>query len=146
VRGLAIQLGGAEPERPREASGAAGARHAERGGSKLNLLLTLLILAAMGIAAVKIAPVYVNNYEFQDALNTEAQFALTGYPKRTDDQIRQEVWQKAQDLNIPADPQDIQLDMSNGNVSITLNYSVPIDLYVYQFTLQFHPHADNHSI
>ena len=27
-----------------------------------------------------------------------------------------------------------------------LDYSVPIDLSVYQFTLQFHPHADNHTI
>jgi hypothetical protein len=122
------------------------ARRAERGGSKINLFLTLLILVSMGIAAVKIAPPYVNNYQFQDAINTEAQYALTSYPRRTPDQVRQEIWKKAEDLGIPADPQDIQLDMSNGSCSISLDYSVPIDLYVYQFTLQFHPHADNHTI
>jgi hypothetical protein len=119
---------------------------AQRGGSKINLLLTLIVLAAMGITAVKVVPAYVNNYQFQDAINTEARFAESGYPKKTDDQIRQEVAKKAADLGIPADPQDIQLDMSNGNVSISLDYSVPVDLYVYQFTLQFHPHADNHTI
>ena len=100
----------------------------------------------MAIAAVKIAPPYVENYEFQDAINIEAQFAETGYPKKTGNEIRQEVSKKAEDLGIPADPQDIQLDMSNGNVSISLDYSVPINLYVYQFNLQFHPHADNHTI
>jgi hypothetical protein len=36
--------------------------------------------------------------------------------------------------------------MTNGSVSISLDYSVPIDLIFYQFRLQFHPHADNHSI
>ncbi|MGH9717653.1 MAG: hypothetical protein ACRD4R_13130 [Candidatus Acidiferrales bacterium] len=132
-----------------DASATAGprlARGSERGGSRLNLLITLLIVAAMGIGAVKIAPVYVDNFEFQDAINTEAQYALSGWPKKTDDDIRQEVWKKAEDLGIPASPQDIQLSTANGNVSIGLNYSVPIDLYVYQFTLQFHPHADNHTI
>lgn len=123
-----------------------GNRRPQRGGSKINLLVTLIVVVAMGIAAVKIAPPYVNNYQFQDAINTEARFAESGYPKKTEDQIRQEISKEAEDLNIPADPQDIQLDMSNGNVSISLDYAVPIDLYVYQFTLQFHPHADNHTI
>jgi hypothetical protein len=132
-------------DRPRPASQCPVCRP-QRGGSKLNLMITLIVLAAMVVAAVKIAPPYVENYEFQDAINTEARFAETGYPKKTDDQIRQDVAKKAADLDIPADPQDIQLDMSNGNVSISLDYSVPIDLYVYQFSLQFHPHADNHTI
>lgn len=79
-------------------------------------------------------------------MKTEAEFAETGYPKKTPDDVRQDVFKKAQDLGIPATPQDIQLDMSNGNVSIDVNYSVPVDLYVYQLTLDFHPHADNHTI
>jgi hypothetical protein len=122
------------------------ARCAERGGSKLSLLITLLILAAMGISAVKIAPAYVDNYQLQDSMNTEAEFALTGYPRKTNDDIRRDIMKKVQDLGIPADPQNLQVGMSNGSVSISLAYSVPIDLYVYQFTLQFHPHSDNHTI
>ena len=42
--------------------------------------------------------------------------------------------------------EDIRVNMTNGSVEIGLDYSVPIDLKFYQFTLQFHPHADNHSI
>ncbi|HVB88506.1 MAG TPA: hypothetical protein VNK23_17735 [Candidatus Dormibacteraeota bacterium] len=121
-------------------------RRAEHGGSKINLFFTLLILGAMAVAAVKIAPAYIDNYQFQDAINTEAQYALSSYPKKTNDDIRQEVWKKAEDLNIPAKPEDIQLDTSSGTISISLDYSIPVDLYVYQFTLQFHPHADNHTI
>ncbi|MDE3109952.1 MAG: DUF4845 domain-containing protein [Acidobacteriota bacterium] len=119
---------------------------AERGGARVNLVLTVLILVAMAISAIKIVPPYVNNYQLQDSMKTEAEFAETEYPKKTPDDVRQDVLKKAQDLGIPATPQDIQLDMSNGSVSIDVNYSVPVDLYVYQLTLEFHPHADNHTI
>ncbi|HEY6905018.1 MAG TPA: hypothetical protein VI216_11970 [Candidatus Acidoferrales bacterium] len=118
----------------------------ERGSSKLNLIITLLILGSMIFAAAKVVPVYFANYQFQDAIESESRFALTGYPKKSIDDIRDDVWQKAQELSIPAQKDDIQVDVTNGSVTISLDYSVPIDLEVYQLTLQFHPHADNHTI
>jgi len=120
----------------------------ERGGSKLNVILPLLILVAMIFVISKIVPVYFANYQFQDAIQTEAKFALTGYPKKSLDDLRDDVYKKAQELEIPAERESIRVavDASRGYVDIGLDYSVPIDLKVYQFTLQFHPHADNHSI
>ncbi len=132
------------PERP--SFGIVRVRASQRGGSRLNLIVTLAIMAAMVFAAVKIVPVYFANYEFQDAINSESQFALTGYPKRSQDDIQQEVYKKAQQLGIPAKKDDIHVIMTTGTVSISLDYTVPIDLSLYQFNLQFHPHADNHSI
>ena len=55
----------------------------ERGGSKANLILTLFVLGIMGFVAIKICPVYFANYEFQDSIESESRFALTGYPKKT---------------------------------------------------------------
>ncbi len=118
----------------------------EHGGSKLNLVITLLIIGSMVFAGIKVVPVYVDNYQFQDAIESESRFALTGYPKKSIDDIRDDVWKKAQELSIPAQKEDIQVNVTNGSVSISLDYSVPIDLAVYQLNLQFHPHADNHSI
>jgi hypothetical protein len=118
----------------------------QRGGSKLNLLFTLAVMGAMVFVASKIVPVYFANYQMQDSIETESRFALTGYPKKNADDIRNDILQKAQELGIPAQKDAIQVDLENGSVDISLNYSVPIDLAVYQFTLQFHPHADNHSI
>jgi len=122
------------------------AQNREKGGAKINLIITLIILGAMVFAGIKIVPVYFANYEFQDSLNSESRFALTGYPRRTIEDVRDDVFKKAQDLGIPAKREDIQVSMENGSVSISLDYTVPIDLAVYQFALQFHPHADNHSI
>jgi len=118
----------------------------ERGGSKLNLIITLLVLGAMVFTAVKIVPVYFANYQFQDSIESESRFALTGYPKKTADDVRNDIFNKAKELGIPAQKDSIQVAMDNGSVAIGLDYSVPIDLALYQFTLQFHPHADNHSI
>jgi hypothetical protein len=118
----------------------------ERGGSKLNLILTLLFMGVMVFIAVKIVPVYFANYQFQDSIESESRFALTGYPKKSADDIREDLWKKAQDLGIPARKEDIRVVVSNGSVDLGVDYSVPIDLSVYQFTIQFHPHADNHTI
>lgn len=121
-------------------------RSGERGGNKLNLLITLAVLGAMIFAAARIVPVYFANYEFQDSIESESRFALTGYPKKTADDVRNDIWNKAKELGIPAQKDAIRVAMDNGSVDIGLDYSVPIDLAFYQFTLQFHPHADNHSI
>jgi len=118
----------------------------ERGGSRLNLLFALAIMGSMIFGAWKMIPPYFANYQFQDAIESESRFALTGYPKKTDDDIREDVWKKAKELDIPAKREDIKLNISNGVVEISLDYSVPIDLVVYQFSLHFHPHADNHTI
>ena len=121
-------------------------RIGERGGSKVNLLVTLAIFAAMIFTAVKVVPVYVDNYQLQDAIESESRFALTGYPPKGQNDVREDVWKKIQELGIPAKKEDIRVSITNGRVDIGLDYTVPIDLAVYQLTLQFHPHADNHTI
>jgi hypothetical protein len=125
---------------------ACAVQNAEKGSAKLNLIITLVILGAMGFAGIRIVPVYFADYQFKDSLNSESRFALTGYPKRSAEDVKDDIFKKAQDLGIPAKRDDIVVAMDNGSVSISLDYSVPIDLIVYQYTLQFHDHADNHSI
>lgn len=117
----------------------------DRGGSKLNLLFTLAVVGAMVFGAIKIVPAYFANYQFQDAIQTEARFAIANM--KPADEIRDDVWRKAQDLSIPLEKkEDIVITVDRRNVSIATDYSVPVDLLIYQFELQFHPHADNHSI
>jgi len=121
-------------------------QNSERGGSKLNLLLTLLILGGMIFVGIKTVPVYIAYYQFQDSMNSESRFALTGYPKRSVEDIREDLLKKAQELGIPAKREDFRVNVANGSVDLSLDYSVPIDLMVYQFNWQFHTHADNHTI
>lgn len=120
-------------------------RHRERGGSKLNFVFTVLIVGAMVFAGIKIVPAYFANYQLQDSMQSEARFAIAN--EKGAAEIREDVWKKAQDLSIPLNKkEDIVVTASHSDISISANYSVPVDLIIYQFELQFHPHADNHTI
>lgn len=116
----------------------------EKGGARLKALFATVILIAMIYAAVKIVPVYVVNYQLQDSLQEVATFATVN--RRTPDAIKTDVEQKLTDLGIQADPNTIQVSDLSGNVTISLEYTVPVDLTVYQLQLHFHPHAYNASI
>jgi hypothetical protein len=116
----------------------------ERGGARLKTFVTLVILAALIFTAIKVIPSYFANYQLQDSMKEEAQFA--GPSKKSEDNIRDDVWKKMQELGIPGHKEDIHVVVSGSDTTITLDYTVPIDLKLFQFNLDFHPHADNHTI
>lgn len=121
-------------------------RNRQRGESKIKPILVLLVLAFAAYSAFKIVPAYFANYQLQDMIKSEALFATSAYPRKTADDIHSDVWKKVQELGIPAKPEAIKVTGGDQAVSITVDYTVPVDLTVYQFTLDFHPHADSHSI
>jgi hypothetical protein len=130
---------------------ATAGRNSERGAGKIAGFLFLVFLAAVGYVAFKIVPVYVNNYEFQDALESEARFAITN--RKAPDDIRNDVWRKVVELNIPVDKKDIQIKYPSAPgagpmamVDIDVPYVVEVEFPGYTLELNFHPHGDNHSI
>ena len=121
-------------------------RNRQLGESKIKPILVLLVLAFAAYSAFKIVPAYFANYQLQDMIKSEALFATSAYPRKTADDIHSDVWKKVQELGIPAKSEAIKVTGGDQAVSITVDYTVPVDLTVYQFTLDFHPHADSHSI
>ena len=118
--------------------------NSQRGGSGVKLFLLLALLGSMIFAGVKILPIYVNNYQMQDAIESEARFAIGNRLGAKD--IRDNVWKKVNEIGIPADQDNLKITANPGAIQISLDYSVPVDLLVYKFTLDFHDHADNRSI
>jgi hypothetical protein len=118
--------------------------NSQRGGSGVKLFLLLVFLGSMIFAGVKILPVYVNNYQMQDAIESEARFAIGNRLGAKD--IRDNIWKKVNEIGVPADQESLKVTANQGSVQISLDYSVPVDLLVYKFTLDFHDHADNRSI
>jgi hypothetical protein len=121
-------------------------RARERGGAKIKGLLALLIFAGMGYCGWMIVPPYVNNYQLEDAMKTEARFALLPGTKKTDDQIRDDIFKEISDLGIPAHRDSIRIDNVDGALRISLDYNVPVDLPGYHLNLHFHPQGDSRSI
>ena len=83
----------------------------ERGGAKINLMLTLILLGSMIFCGVMLIPPYFTNYQLTDALNTEARFA--GYNRKSEEEIREDVWKKVVELNVPAKRTDIKIISDN---------------------------------
>jgi hypothetical protein len=119
-------------------------RAPERGGSKIKGLLALIILVGMVYCGWRIVPPFLNNYQLEDAMKTEARFALA--QRKTEDDIRDDIFYKVKDLGIPARRENIVIDNVDGALRISLDYNVPVDLPGYQFNLHFHPQGDNRSI
>lgn len=119
-------------------------RNPERGGSTFSLLITLVVIGAALFAIVKVAPPYMNNYQLQDYMTTEARYALVN--KKGEDDIRADMMKKIAELEIPATAKDLKIITSPTSTHITLTYVVHVDLKFYQFDLNFAPDADSHAI
>ena len=119
-------------------------RNRERGGSKLKAILWLLVFVAGALTAFKVVPVYIDNYSLQDKMLTEARFATVNHP--TEDRIRDDIFKEIQELEIPAHREDIKVEASSRGVKISVDYTVNVDLKVYQLKLHFSPAVDNRSL
>ena len=128
-----------------EGSGLAGGRRRnQRGEGKLKAVIYTAILVGAVFSAVKILPAYVNEYQLSDKIQETARFAVVN--RYTEEQVRDEVYKTVQDLSIPAKREDIKVTVSRALVTISLDYTVPVDLLVYQLTLHFTPSAENRSL
>jgi uncharacterized protein DUF4845 len=92
----------------------------------------------------KVVPALVNEFQFIDGMQTLARFATMS--RQTPEQIRTAVLKEALSDGVPVTAQDIKVTAVNGNVRINVDYSVTIDLTVYQWTLNFHPAISNDSL
>lgn len=100
-----------------------------------------MILVAFIYGAVMVIPVLINEYEFQDSLQNIARYASVN--RKNNEQVKQAVLEEAQKEDLPIQAEDIKVEGNAGNVRINVDYSVTVDLKVYQWTLNFHPGASN---
>jgi len=117
------------------------ARHGlERGEGRLKTILVLVVIAIIVFAAIKIVPVYINDYELADSMQEQARFAVVN--RYTEDQIRDNVYKKVLELGIPAKKEDIKVLATNSLVRISMDYTVPVDLLAYHTELHFSTNSE----
>ena len=119
-------------------------RLSESGRITFKAILSLAFLAALIFAAFKIIPVYVNNFQLHDYIQTQTPFWLA--QRASADAIRKNVLAKAQDLDLPVAADDVTVEANQNRVSVSIDYHVPVDLKVYTLQLHFTPSSENRSI
>jgi Domain of unknown function (DUF4845) len=116
----------------------------QRGASRLKVTIFTAVAVALIYVGVKLIPILVNNFQFQDAIESTARFASVN--RQTPEDIRAAVLKEAQDEDIPLVAQDIHVKGDGGHVEIAADYSVTVNLVLYQWTLNFHPYAKNNPL
>lgn len=115
----------------------------QRGGGAVKGLIALAIFASLILAGLRIIPVYIDAYAFRDAMRSQAKFA--GVERKSPEQIREELYKKAQELELPITREQIQVSAQQHGVAIVARFSIPVDLIAYQTTLNFDYSADTRT-
>jgi len=110
-------------------------RSGERGEGRLKALIYTAILVIGVYLAFKLVPLYVAQYQLKDKMEEQARFAVVN--RYSDDQIRDNLFRVIQDLDIPAKREDIKVASTTHGISISVAYTVPVDLLVYKTDLNF---------
>jgi hypothetical protein len=119
-------------------------KRSQRGEGKLKAIIYTIILLAAVFAAVKVVPVYVAEYELKDKITEQARFAVVN--RYTEDQVRDIIFKVIQDLDIPANREDIKVQNTTHGIMITVNYNVPVDFKVYKTELSFSPSSEGRDL
>ena len=114
----------------------------------MKMVFGIMIIVGAVILIATLAPPYFSNYQFQDALKTESQ--MSTYTTKTEDVIRDEVFTKAQDMDIPITREQIKVVrngvVGTGTVDIEANYIVHVNLPGYPMDLHFDASARNKGV
>jgi hypothetical protein len=116
----------------------------ERGAGTIKAILWTILLIYGAFVAYKILPAYVAEYQLQDKMQEQAKFAVVNrYPE---EQIRDSIFKVIKDLDIPVKREEIKITATQDVVRIGVDYTVPVDLLVYQMSLHFTPTSENKSL
>ena len=124
--------------------GLRGEHRSQRGEGKLKAILVTGILLLGVVAGIKVIPPYVAYYELNDKVQEIARFGVVEHS--TEDQIKEKVFKTIEDLEIPATKDNIKVTAGTQRVTISVDYTVPVDIFFCHVDLHFTPSSENKSL
>ena len=116
----------------------------QRGEGKLKAIIVTVLLVAGVYCAFKLLPPYIAEYQLSDKMQEQARYAVVN--RYTEDQIRDNIYKVAQDLDVPVKREAIKVFTTNQVVKISMDYTVPIDMLFYHVDLHFTPSSENKAL
>lgn len=112
---------------------------AQRGEGQIGCIIGLIILLAVGYIAYKMIPVKVRAADLRQEITDVARSAGVYKEK----QIRERIMAKAEELELPLDPDNLVVERRSDRVYIEANYTVPVEFPGYTYQWNFKHIADN---
>lgn len=107
--------------------------------AKWRLAAGIVVLLLLALIGLRLLPPYLENFQFQQYLNSlVADPATANLPL---DQIQSRVLAKSATLAIPLLPQDVHVTRTESEFKIDVLYLVRVDLFAYSVDLHFRPTA-----
>ena len=119
-------------------------RPSERGEGKLKPIIFIAAAIFAIFSAIKVIPAYVKNYELSDKMQEQARFSVVNH--YTEDQVRDNIYKVVEELELPAKRESITVSANNSVVRISMEYTVPVDLFIYRTELHFSPSSENKAL
>ena len=113
--------------------------HRERGEGNFGCLVGLILLLAAIFIAYKMIPVKVKAAELREVVSDEAKSAGT----HGDDRIRASIIAKAKENDLPVAEENVKIERSNNEITVDVDYIVPIVFPGYTYNWNIHHHAKN---
>ena len=112
-------------------------------------LVGFLVIVGVIYCAFQVIPPELTNYSFQDDLRNIAMMGAAN-PHQTDQELADAVMRKAQEHQIALVPEQITVQRITTPgapaVYLAADYSVPVSLPGYSFTLHFTPSSGNRGM
>lgn len=111
---------------------------------KIKGLIGLLVVAAGFYVAWNLIPPYFHNYQLQDDLDDLAR--RNSYTMNSEDDIKQLVIQKAQANDISLKENQVSVSRGGNGLSISVKYSIHVEMMVHPMDLDFTANSYNKRI
>jgi hypothetical protein len=99
------------------------------------LVAGILVLAALGLFAAVLTPIYMRNFRFHEFVSGLTHNVETR--ERSGDALKGMVLAKALSLSLPVTASDVQITRTGEDVRIVVRYVVKVDLPGYTVELHF---------
>jgi hypothetical protein len=106
--------------------------------------LWVLAIVVFLYVSYKLVPPYFDNWRFEDVIASEAR--MNTYSYKSEEEIRDLIYKKAQNLEIPIKPEQIQVRRYASELTIDAEYTVHVDLLLHPMDLTFRPSSRNKRI
>jgi len=111
----------------------------EKGEGQFGCLVGLIVLAIGIFIAYKMIPVKVKAAELRQEVVDEAKSAGT----HGDDKIRGNILRKAREDGLPVTEDDIKIVRANNEITVDVEYTVPVEFPGYTYQWHIHHSAQN---
>ena len=95
----------------------------------------ILVAAIVVLLGITYVPIYVNAYQFNDAVRQVPKFSGTG--GRSPRVMKEAILTKAEEFDIPVTSDGVTVTRDGVALTVEINYKVPVDLRFYQHELSF---------